>query len=197
MSSPSDATAAMPPGGQGPPFDGCECASCHDAEYAGIRESARGAAFCMGDDSGGPIVPLAAATLAEAIAEARESAIESAREAADVDGSTALQDWVVYSRGADGEYAREDSDVAQADPDAPTCADGTHGHAWTNPTPEWSGYGNELGGGVTVVRACGRCGTVRTVKTRQSDNFANVYDSVSYECGEPDAWAGYEEALAA
>lgn len=151
----------------------------------------------MGDDSGGPIEPLAAGTLAEAVAEAKESAIESARDAAAAYGTTALQDWVVYSRGADGEYTREDSDVAQADPSPPTCADGTHAHAWTNQTPEWSGYGNELGGGVTVVRVCGRCGTVRTVKTRQSDNFANVYDSVSYAHGELDACAGYEEALAA
>lgn len=190
-------TPSILSGGQGPPFDGCECGACHDAAYAGIREAARNAAFCMGDDSGGPVEPLAAGTLAGAISEANESAMDTARDTAAAYGTTALQDWVVYSRGADGEYVREDSGAAQADPAPPPCIGGRHGHAWTNPTPEWSGYGNAQGGGVTVVRVCGRCGIVRTVKTRQSDNFANVYDTVSYEEGGEPGMARYEEALAA
>ena len=160
--------------------------------------------YFMGDDSGGPIERLDAGTLAGAVAEAKESAMGTARDTAAAYGTTALQDWVVYSTGnvdCDGKRTREDSGVVQADSEPPACSDGTRAHAWTNPDPEWSGYGNAQGGGVTVVRVCGRCGTVRTVKTRQSDNFANVYDSVSYAEGEPGGepgmWVGYAEEMEA
>ena len=166
------------------PADGCECAACRDAEQAGIRAAAGGAPFCMGDDSGGPIEPLAATALDKAVAEAKESVMDTAMDEASAYGSTALQDFVVYSRRDDGGYDRESSGTVQADPDPPKCTDGTRKHAWRNPDPEWSGYGNALGGGVTVVRDCPECGAVRTVKTGQSDNFANAYDSVAYEVGE-------------
>ena len=142
--------------------------------------------YFMGDMSGGPIDPLAATSLVKAVAEAKESAMDTAKNEASACGSTALQDWVVHSVGEDGGYVEEDSGTVQADPDPPECTDGTRKHAWRNPDPEWSGYGNAQGGGVTVVRDCPKCGAVRTVKTWQSDNFANAYDSVTYEDGTPD-----------
>ena len=137
--------------------------------------------YCMGDYSGGPIEPRNARTLAEAVSEAKESAMDAAKNEASAYDSTALQDWVVYSvDGISGERTSEDSGMVQADPEPPACADGRRKHEWRNPDPQWSGYGNAQGGGVTVVRECPHCGIVRTVMTRQSDNFANVYDSVSY-----------------
>ena len=146
--------------------------------------------YFAGDDSGGPITPLEATGLEAAIAEARESARDTAADAAATQQGTALQDWVVYSDGNAGSkggvredlLVRESSGLEQADPDAPQCAGGagSGGHAWRNPDPQWAGYGNSQGGGVTVVRKCELCGATRTVSTLQDDGQGGTYESVQY-----------------
>ena len=135
--------------------------------------------FRMGDDSGGPITDLSATDLAGAIAEARDDARDTAAGTAADTGATALQDWVVFSVDDDGDLVREADGLEQADPSAPSCADGQR-HAWRNPDPEWAGRGNDLGGGITAVRVCPTCGTRRTVATLQDDGQGGTYDSVAY-----------------
>ena len=139
--------------------------------------------FYLGDMSGGPIEALEARTLEDAIEEAKrvsqERAAEQAADHATKQYRTALQEWVVYSVDSDGEYSDEGSGIEQADPDEPECP-AAKKHKWHNPDPEWAAYGNDQGGGVTVVRVCRKCGMERTERTWQSDAFGGHYDSVEY-----------------
>lgn len=137
--------------------------------------------FYMGDMSGGPIEPMEARTLEDAVKEAEKDAQDRAADTASSEARTALQDWVVYSLDSEGEYFHEDYGLVQADPEEPKCTKHKGGkHLWHNPDPEWAAYGNDQGGGVTVVRVCRMCGMERTECTLQDNGFGGHYDSVSY-----------------